>query len=350
MRTELGFDPEAWRQFAQLGWLALPFSEEQGGIGGDILDVMVVCEALGGGLVREPFLSTVVTCGGLLRHGGSPAQQTRHIPGIIDGTRHWAFAFAETGGSYRLENIRCSARAAAQGYRLNGEKRTVLNGHCADHFIVTARLGEGLSLFIVDRERPGVELRAFSAVDGSRGAHVSFNDVSLQAEALLGSPDDGLALLQAVLDEAIVAIGAEALGSLQAMLDATVEYTGTRVQFGQPIGKFQALQHRMADMYLKVEELRSLLYNAAIALGEGSDEAPLACAALKVKLADAGRAVSHEAVQLHGGIGMTDELALGHHLKRVLLLSKLYGDGDFYLRRYQELGARSESSALSVVG
>ena len=340
----LGFDPRAWRQFAELGWLAIAFSEAQGGIGGNAVDVMVITEALGRGLVREPFLHTAITCGAFLRLGATDAQQAHYIPGIIDGSTQWAFAFAEEGSGYEFEASRCSAESVDGGWRLDGHKTTVLNGHCADYLVVSARChadSDSLSLFVVDASLPGIIIEPFRSVDGSCGATVGLEAVQLDSHCLLGEAGQAMSLIEAVVDETIVAMGGEALGAMQALLDTTVEYTRTREQFGQPIGKFQALQHRMADMYLKVEEVRSLLYNAAIAVSEGSAEAGQACAALKVKLAEAGKFVSQEAVQLHGGIGMTDELVVGHHFKRLLLLSRLYGDEDWYLQRYIELGGQA---------
>ncbi len=344
-RTEAGYDAGLWRQFAELGWLAVPFTEAQGGIGGSAADVMVFCERLGRGLVREPYLATVITCGAFLRHGGSAQQQADYIPGIIDGGKQWAFAFAEASSGYELASVGCEATARGDGYCLNGDKIAVLNGHCADYLVVSARTAggrrdqRGLTLFIVDTGLPGVTLEPFTAVDGSRAANLRLDNVAVAADCVLGDADDAWSLMATVIDNAIIAMGAEALGAMQVLLDSTVEYTRTREQFGQPIGKFQALQHRMADMYLKVEETRSLLYNAVIRMDEGSPETPLACAALKVKMAEAGKFVSQEAVQLHGGIGMTNELAVGHHFKRLLLLSKLYGDEDYHLQRYMALRA-----------
>ncbi len=344
-RRDPGFDRGAWQQFAALGWLSLPFNETLGGIAGGATDLMVVGEALGSGLVREPYLITVVTCGGLLQRGGNEAQQRQYIPDIINGGAQWAFAFAETQSGYELTRINTCARRSGSGYLLNGSKLAVLNAHCADYLIVTARdpdqTGDAgdITLFIVDVNAPGVEREHFVAVDGSRGAHVHLTDVALSREQVLGAVGCGLALAEAVIDVAIVALGAEALGAMQVLLDATVAYTGTRNQFGQPISKFQALQHRMADMYLKVEETRSLLFNAAIALDEASDESAAACAALKVKVAEAGSYVAQQAVQLHGGIGMTDELCVGHHYKRLMVLAKLYGDEAHYLQKYAELTA-----------
>ena len=343
--TDLGFDPGTWQQFAELGWLSIPFSEELGGFAGGATDLMVVSEELGKGLVREPFLSTVVTCGGLLQRGGTAEQQQRYIPAIIDGTSQWAFAFVEQASGYDLSGVDTTAQRQGDDYLLNGRKFAVLNAHCADHFVVSARSRgaardrAGISLFIVDADAPGVHRDNFVAVDGSRGAHIYLDSVLLTADQVLGEMDQGLPLMEAVIDSAIVALGAEALGSMQALLDATVEYTKTREQFGQPISKFQALQHRMAEMYMKVEETRSLLLNAAIVLDENRADSSAACAALKVKVSEAGRFVAQEAVQLHGGIGMTDELSVGHHYKRLMILAKLYGDEAYYLQKYADLAA-----------
>lgn len=345
--TDPGFDPAAWQLFAQLGWLSVPFDEALGGIGGGATDVMVVAEALGKGLVREPFLHTVVTCGVFLQRGATPEQQAHYISPIIEGSAQWAFAFAEQGSGYNLAKVAASARPEADGFLLNGKKLAVLNAHCADHLIVSARTSgavddrEGLTLFIVDGNATGVSRENFVAVDGSRGAHVQLDNVRVTADQVLGEQDAGLALMESVIDTVIVALGAEAVGSMQALLDATVEYTKTREQFGQPISKFQVLQHRMADMFLKLEETRSLLLNAAIQLDEGSSEAAAACAALKVKVAEAGRYVAQEAVQLHGGIGMTDELVVGHHYKRLMVLSRLYGDEAWYLQKFAQMAARA---------
>ena len=343
--AQQGFDQATWQQFAELGWLSLPFSEEMGGFAGGATDIMVVSEALGKGLVREPFLHTVVSCGGLLHRGGSAAQQGQYIPAIIEGSSQWALAFAEGNSSYDLTAVATTAAAEGNGYQLNGHKYAVLNGDCADYLVVTARTSgvtgdaTGLSLFIVDTSLPGVTRANFVAVDGSCGAHIQLDSVQLDADCLLGDLDQGLGLLEAAIDGAIVALGGEALGAMQSLLTATVEYTKTRQQFGQPISKFQVLQHRMADMYLKVEETRSLLLNAAIQLDEGSAEAAAACAALKVKVSEAGRYVAQESVQLHGGIGMTDELGVGHHYKRLMVLAKLYGDESYYLQKFADLAA-----------
>jgi alkylation response protein AidB-like acyl-CoA dehydrogenase len=343
--AEPGFDRDTWRQFADLGWLSIPFSSELGGVAGGATDLMVVTEALGRGLVREPFLHTVVTCGGFLQRGGSARQQQEYIPAIIDGSAQWAFAFAEQHSGYDLARVQTIARRVREGYQLQGKKLAVLNAHCANHFVVSARVvgtenePPGVSLFIVDAASPGIARENFVAVDGSRGAHIGLDSVPVSGARMLGGAGQGLSLMETVIDTAIVAIGAEALGAMLALLDATVEYTKAREQFGQPISKFQVLQHRMAEMYMKVEETRSLLLNAAIALEAGSAEAASACAALKVKVAEAGRFVAQQAVQLHGGIGMTDELCVGHHYKRLMVLGKLYGDETWYLQKFADLAA-----------
>jgi len=349
IQTGSTFDAKVWEQFAQLGWLSVPFSEESGGFGGGAVDTMVICEALAGGVVREPFLSTVVTCGALLRRGGTPEQCSAYIDNIIDGSKRWAFAFAEADSGYDLAAVSMAAEMEADKFVLNGSKISVMDGDSADFLVVSVRTSGadrnrgGISLLIVDANCAGVTRENFTRVDGGGAANIEFNDCAVSAEQLLGTPGQAYFLMQDVIDESIVAMGAEALGTMQALLDATVEYTKTRKQFGQPIGKFQALQHRMADMYLKLEETRSLTLNAAIQIEAESEDAAAACAALKVKICEAGKFISQEAVQLHGGIGMTDELVIGHHFKRLLVLAMLYGDEDYHLQRYIEL-TRAEAS------
>ncbi len=337
--TEMGFEPQAWLSFAELGWLALPISEEDGGLGGTTTDLMVLCEAMGRGLVREPYLHTVVSCGGLLSAGANAQQRADYLQPLSAGESQWAFAFAEQSSGYSFTAIETCATATGDAFSISGSKIAVLNGNAADHFIVTANIDSALTLFIIDADHSGVTIEPFTAVDGSRGAVLRLEDVAVSADAVLGDPGEALPLINQMLDCAVIAIAAESVGAMQVLLDVTVEYAKTREQFGKPIGTFQALQHRMADMYLKLEETRSLLFNAAIALEQGSDDASAACAGLKVKLGEAGRFISHEAVQIHGGIGMTDELIVGHLFKRLLLLAKLYGDDEYYLQRYSELRA-----------
>ena len=336
-----GYDTEDWRRFAELGLLAVPFSAAEGGFDGGAVELMVVAEAMGRGLLRLPYLSTVVTCGGFLEAVASADQRATHVPPIVEGRTLWAFAFAERGSDYDLGNVATRAIPDGDGYVISGRKVAVLDGCGADNLLVTAAAPEGPALFIVAADAAGIAREEFVAVDGGRGADISFDGVRVDRGALLGSPGEAVAIAGAVLDRAAVAIGAEALGAMQSLLEMTVEYTGTRQQFGQPISKFQVLQHRMADMYMKLEETRSLLLNAAIQVDADSGERAAACAALRVKAAEAGRLVSQEAVQLHGGIGMTDELGVGHHYKRLMLLGRLYGDEASHLRRFVALSAAS---------
>jgi hypothetical protein len=340
--TPLGFDPAVWREFAALGWLALPFAETDGGLGGSAIDLMVLMEQLGRGLVAEPYLPTVVICGRLLA-AGDATQRVRHITPLIAGEQQWAFAFAEPAGRYDLAEVRVTARASGAGFVLDGGKIAVLNAQAADWLIVSARTADplrqrrGVSLFIVHAQQAGVARESLALVDGSRGAHLDFSGVTVGADALLGPLHDALPLIEDTAAHAIVAMGAEALGAMEALLEQTVAYSRNRVQFGQPIGSFQALQHRMADMYLQCQAMRSLVYHAAIARAEDRADAPRAASALKVKLGEAGRFVAQQAVQLHGGIGMTDELAVGHYFKRLMLLNTLFGDAEHHLQRYIEL-------------
>lgn len=332
-------DAGRWQQLAELGWLALPFDEQDGGFGGSAIDLMVLMEQFGRGLVTDPYLVNVVICGGFLR-AADEGVRGRYLSGLIAGESQWAFAFAEPQGRFRLHDVSLSAEAVDGGYRLRGDKIAVLNGEAADFFLVTARTGgdrrdrEGISLFLVPADASGLERTAYPLVDGSRGASLRFKDVEVESAALVGQAGTALPVVEDVIDQAIVAMGAEALGAMDVLLEQTVEYTRTREQFGQPISRFQALQHRMADMYLECQKLRSLLYYAAILRNEDRPDAGKAASALKVKLEEAGRFVSQQAVQLHGGIGMTDELGISHYFKRLLLLNTLFGDGEHHLRRY----------------
>ncbi|MEM8496716.1 MAG: acyl-CoA dehydrogenase family protein [Pseudomonadota bacterium] len=336
------FDDSVWQQFAELGWLAAPFAEQYGGLEAGSADLMVITEALGKGLLSEPFLGTVVCCGGFLRNSGTEEQQSKYIPGITDGSKQWAFAFAELSSGYNLAAVGVTAEGEGN-VRLNGEKIAVVNGEAADYFVVTARtLGRstdtnGISLFVVDASLAGVSRECYTTVDGRRAATVRFDNVEVNADCLLGERDNAYQIVEAQIDETIVAMGGEAVGTMQMLLDATVEYTKTREQFGQAISNFQVLQHRMVDMYLRLEETRSLLFDAAIQVDNKSHGAAKACAALKVKLCEAGRFVSQQALQLHGGIGMTDELSVSHYFKRLQVLALMFGDEDYYIEKYASI-------------
>ena len=305
---------DLWRQMAELGWLALPFAEEDGGLGGSHEELMVLMEELGRGIVVQPYVSGLLTCGKLLA-GSEQSLRERFLGPLIAGETQWAFAFAEGQGRYNLEHIATRATAAGDAWVLDGEKVAVINGAGADHLIVTALVGDGgdMGLFVVENPE-AAQRRKVPLLDGTPGAQIEFAGTP----AILLT-EQSLALVESVVDELIIAMGAQALGSMEVLLELTVEYTKTREQFGQSLSKFQALHHRMADMYMHCQALRSLLYDPDAAPGES------------------GRFVSQQAVQLHGGIGMSDELAVGHHFKSLMLLNTLFGDERYHLDRYLKL-------------
>lgn len=346
-KTDAGFSAENWQTFAELGWLSVPFSEAQGGFGGTVIDNIVVMEELGKGLVLEPYLATVLLFGGVLRDGGSAAQQEALIPAVIEGSLQGAVAFAEQQSRFDLHNVETRATASGAGFELSGEKIVVLNGAAADQLIVSARtrgdaIGEdGVSLFVVDANAAGVSKSVFRMMDGQVVANITFDKVAVDAAQIVGELHQGCALLRKVVLETVVALGAEAVGIMDRLKNTTVEYTKTREQFGLAIGKFQALQHRMVDMFMACEQTRSLLYRAVCSVAEGKPEAELDVLALKVMIGRAGKLVGDEAFQIHGGIGMTDELDVGHYVKRLMMINTLFGDADYAQQKFAALSLAS---------
>jgi pimeloyl-CoA dehydrogenase small subunit len=344
IKQEPGFNPALWAQFAELGWLGVQFSEADGGFGGSALDTMIVMEQFGKGLVVEPFLATVVLAGGALKVAGNQAQKDTYLTGIVDGSSQAALAFVEPQGRYNLADLTTTAQSSGDGWVLNGYKAVVLNGPSADFFVVSARTsGEqrdraGVSLFLVAADAEGLSRRDYPTVDAFRASEVSFDKVQLGADALLGQAGEGFAALEQVIDEGILAVGAEAVGAMEVLYKDTVEYCKVREQFGQPIGKFQVLQHRMVDMFMEHEQSKSLVFMAAMRMDEGyGEEARKAASALKVQVGKSGRFVGQGAVQLHGGMGMTDELNVGHYFKRLTTIDTLFGNVDFHLKRFGSL-------------
>ncbi|MBC7102594.1 MAG: acyl-CoA dehydrogenase family protein [Parvibaculum sp.] len=337
-----GWRPEIWAQFAELGLLAAPFSEEMGGLGGGAIETMIVMEEFGRHLVIEPYVETVVIAGGFLREGGSPAQQEAHIPGIVGGETVWAFAYAEPQGRYNLADLTTTAKKDGSGYTINGCKAVVLGAPWAQKIIVTARTSggqrdrDGVSIFIVDKSAAGVSTRDYPTVDGRRASEITFENVKVDAGALIGAEGKGLPLVEKVTDQAIAALSAEAIGCMKELNTATVEYCKTRKQFGVPIGKFQVLQHRMVDMFMAYEQSVSMTYMVNLKLTEGEAERTKAAAGAKVQIGKAGRFVGQQAVQLHGGMGMTDELNVGHYFKRLTMIDTQFGNIDYQLKRYSE--------------
>jgi pimeloyl-CoA dehydrogenase small subunit len=342
-KSDAGWSKKNWSTFAELGLLGAPFAEDFGGLGGGPIETMIIMEEFGRGLVIEPYLGTVVLGGGFLRHGGTKAQKEKLIPELIEGKRVFAFAFAEPQGRYNFADLTVTAKKAGAGYTLNGHKAVVIGAPWADTLVVTARTGggqrdeKGVSVFLVDKKTKGVSTRDYPTVDGLRASEVTFENVALGADALVGEEGNGLKLIEQVTDEGIAALSAEAIGGMKVLNDTTVEYCKTRKQFGVPIGKFQVLQHRMVDMFMNYEQSVSITYMVTLKLGESETERKKAASAAKVQIGKAGRFIGQNAVQLHGGMGMTDELSVGHYFKRLTMIDTMFGNVDHHLKRYASL-------------
>jgi pimeloyl-CoA dehydrogenase small subunit len=341
----LGFSEATWSQFAEMGLLGIPFSEEEGGFGGGPVETLVVMEALGRGLVLEPYLATVVLGGGAVRLGGSAALKQRVIAGIVDGSMRLALAFTEKQSRYDLADVATTARRNGNGYVLDGAKSVVVNGDSAQHLVVSARISgerrdrDGIGLFLVPADAPGVRVHGYATQDGGRAAEVALSDVGVGEADLIGSPGEGLAILERVAEFAIAALAAEAVGIMAALHGLTVDYLKTRQQFGAPIGNFQVLQHRAVDMLIALEQARSMAAYAAMMV-EHDDvrERAAALSAVKVQINRSCRLVGQEAVQLHGGIGMTMEYLGAHYFKRLTMIESLFGDTPHHLRRLDAAG------------
>jgi pimeloyl-CoA dehydrogenase small subunit len=338
-----GWSKAVWSKLAEQGLLGLPFSEEDGGFGGGAVETMIVMEALGRALVLEPYLATVVIGGGFLRHGGSAAQKAAHVPGIVDGSKTFAFAQLEKNSRYDLADVATTAKKKGDGWIIDGEKFVVLNGETADTFIVTARTKggqrdrSGIGVFLVPANAKGVSRKGYPTQDGLHAADVTFTGVEVGADAVLGDPENGLPLVEQVVDDARIALCAEAVGAMDESLKTTVEYIKTRKQFGVPIGSFQVLQHRAADMFVALEQARSMAMFATMAAEfEDATERANAIAAAKVQIGKSGKFVGQQSIQLHGGIGMTMEAKIGHYFKRLTMIENTFGDTDYHLARVSD--------------
>ncbi|MGP1354858.1 MAG: acyl-CoA dehydrogenase family protein [Parasphingopyxis sp.] len=342
---EAGWRPEIWVQLAELGLLGMPFSEADGGFGGGAIDSMIVMEEFGKGLVVEPYVPTVVCAGGFFKHAGTDAQKAEHIGGIVDGSRVYAFAYAEPRGRYDLFDLETTAKKDGDGYVLNGHKAVVIAAPWASHLIVTARTSgerrdkDGITVFVVDKSSEGITTRDYPTVDGRRASEVYFENVAVPADAVIGQEGNGLALIELVTDEAIAAQCAEACGAMKVAQEMTVDYSQQRKQFGTPIGKFQVLQHRMVDMFVEYEQSVSMAYLATLRLGEDHRDRKIAVSSAKVKIGQAAHHVGQEAIQIHGGMGMTDELAIGHYFKRLTIFDSEFGNVDHHMKRHMALVA-----------
>ncbi|MEQ1498226.1 MAG: acyl-CoA dehydrogenase family protein [Novosphingobium sp.] len=335
-----GRDPGIWKALsAELGLTCAPFAEEHGGMGGGAIENMIMMEELGKVIAIEPWLQTVVAGGGALTaSGGALAKAT--IPQIISGDCLIAFAYAEPQGRYNLADIGTSAKADGAGFVLNGHKSVVYGASWATHLLVSARTGggrrerDGVELFLVEAGSAGISRRDYPTVDGFRASEVYFENVAIPGEARLTG---GIELIEQVVDQCTMAICAEATGIARTMLAQTVEYTQQRKQFGQPIGKFQALQHRMADMLVEAEQIASMSLMGTLRLGEQAHARKVAVSAAKSKIARSLKFVGQSAVQTHGGIGITMELGIGHYFKRATMLENQFGGADYHLERYEAL-------------
>ena len=340
VRSDDGMSREIWSQFAELGLLAAPFSEDMGGLDGGPIEIMVIMEELGRGLVVEPYLPTVVLCGGILNRHGSGAQKEAHLGGIIGGEDIWALGYSEPQSRFNPADVLTSAKADGDGYVLNGTKAVVAAAPWANKLIVSARISgeqrdrDGIGLFIVDKSAAGVSTQDYPTVDGNRASEVTLENVAVGGDALIGDASNGIGILEEALDHGIGAVCAEALGHMKCLNDATVEYCKTRKQFGVPIGSFQVLQHRMVDMFMEYEQSVSMTYMVNMKLVESEDERRKAASGAKVQIGKSGRFVGQQAVQLHGGMGMTEELNVGHYFKRLTVIDTQFGNVDHHLKRF----------------
>jgi len=344
-----GYSAALWAKYAELGLLGLPFAEEHGGFGGGGIETMIVMEAFGRGLALEPYLTTVVLGGGLVALAGSAAQKQAILPEIAAGGMMLAFAQGERHSRYDLAHIETAATSQDGGFVLDGHKSVVLQGGSAHKFIVSARTSgattdkNGISLFLVDRDAKGVTVRDYQTVDGLRAADVTLRNVAVGADALLGPRDGALPIIERAVDRAIAALCAEAVGIMETLNAMTLDYIKTRKQFGVAIGSFQVLQHRMVDMVIAAEQAKSLEVLAAMSVDSpDAAERGRAISAAKVQMGLSGRVVGQQAIQLHGGIGMTDEYAAGHYFKRLSTIDHTFGDTDHHLDKFPAFPAERE--------
>ena len=341
--SELGFGEDNWKKFAELGWLGISVSEDSGGFGGSAIESMLIMEAFGKGLVVEPFLETVIMAGGLIDDHGSDQQKSSFLEPAIAGEMHLALAYAEPESRFNLSDVVTEAKADGDNFIINGYKSVVMNGPSADQIIVSARTSgtqldeNGISLFIIDANAPGLDKTNYKTVDGRRASDLTFENVSVSKENLIGDQDKGFEILDSAIDKAILAISAEAVGAMEVLYKTTVEYTKTREQFGTAIGKFQVLQHRMVDMFMEYEQCKSLLYMATMKHEEKAEDAKKAISGLKYQVGKAGKFIGQQAVQLHGGMGVTDELNVGHYFKRLTTVGTIFGNTDYHLKKYTSL-------------
>ena len=335
-----GYSKEYWGSMAELGWLGLPFEEKDGGFGGNQIDTLVIMEQFGKGLVLEPFIANVVLGGGAIQIGGSEELKKEMLPGLIEGLKQMTLAYAEQQSRFDLEDVATSARQEGDKFIINGQKSMVLNAESADHIVVVTRTSggqvdeEGITLFLVDSTAKGLELQNFPTVDGLRASEITFDNVEVSSERMIGKLGKGFEILRVVSNNAILAVCAEAVGAMEILYKDTVEYTQQREQFDHPLSDFQVLQHRMVDMFMEYEQCKSLLFRATMETIQDPVLAQRTIHALKHLIGKSGIFVGENAVQLHGGMGVTEELRIGHFFKRLLVIDSQFGNADFHLDKF----------------
>jgi alkylation response protein AidB-like acyl-CoA dehydrogenase len=335
--SETGYSADVWQTFSDLGWTAVSLSEEDGGFDGGPLETMLLMQQFGRGLVVEPYLANIVLAAGVLRRSATELQKTKWLHPVVSGELQAALAFVEPQSRYDIANIETTAKADGDDWILNGSKGVVLNGGNAGLLIIPARTAgdststDGITLFAVGGKSDGLSVRAYPTVDGHQAAEITLDNVKVSGDAVLGEVGNGYATLEATIDEATLAVCAEAVGIMQSLTDKTVEYAKNRIQFGVPIGSFQALQHRMVDMLTACEQSYSLLIWATMENADGSGDAKRAVSALKYQIGTAGKLVGEEAVQIHGAIGMTWDLDVAHFFKRLTVIGQMFGNADWHL-------------------
>lgn len=344
MQSEAGWSRDLWRSFAELGWLALPLPEAHGGLGGSTDDLAVLMEAFGRHLVVEPYIATVVLGAEIVAQAGSEDQKAAVLPAVASGDLLLALAHGEPTSRFDLARVAATATRDGAGWRLSGHKAVALHADAADRLIVSARTSgsgadrDGITLFLVDADASGVTRRPYPTVDGLRAAEVMFDDAAIPDDAVLGQVGGGLPVIERVVDRALVALSAEAVGAMDMTVRLTTEYLKTREQFGRPLASFQVLQHRLVEMLRAKEFAYALCHRAAGAMDttDGAERAR-AAAAIKSETGKAGKLIGQEAIQLHGGMGMTDEMAVGHYFKRLTMIDMQFGNAGYHLRRFAAL-------------
>jgi alkylation response protein AidB-like acyl-CoA dehydrogenase len=344
-----GFSAATWKQFAELGWLALPIADEYGGLGGGAIEIGILMEAFGRGLVSEPYLSTVVIGADLIGAVGNEAQKKTLLPAVAEGSLHLSFAHSERAARFDLGKVETVAVETTAGWRLNGHKIAVLDGRAAQQIIVSARLvgangsSGKLCLFLVPAGTPGVTLHDYPRLGGGRACSLDLRDVQLPADALLGDGGDALPAVEAAVDRAMAALGSEAVGIMQTLLDTTLDYTKIRKQFGRPLSANQVIRHRLADMAMQCDEARSMALRAALMADAEPVARSRAASGAKAKIGRCARFVAEQSVQLHGAMGVTEELDIGLYFKRLLAFDTLFGGSAHHYRRHAELGGRVQA-------